>query len=74
MKQVKRLRVEVTPFYFVEGGDELRVRVLVNDREYTFERALLDDDMTSRFDYLFDMAKQALREAIAAEDRVPANA
>lgn len=64
MKVIHNLRIEITPAYYPEGGDELRIRINVNDKFVGYTQTILKDDMTSRFDDIFTAAREAIRHAI----------
>lgn len=58
----------MTPTYYPEGGYELRIDTTVQGRDTVCQiRVLLDDDLTTRFDQLFDSMKEELREALLKE-------
>lgn len=64
MRMIRYMKLEITPSWLAVNNQQLRIRLTVDDREVDYERELVDDDMTSRFDVIFDSAREALRRAI----------
>lgn len=62
---VKSIRIELRPHDFGDGGlMDLRINVWAGGMVHTSSLAVTEDDMTSRFDYYFDIARRELRDAI----------
>lgn len=65
---IRNICVKVRPFVVLglpPGMKELQIEVTVGNRISTFNYVLADDDeMRSRFDQLFDIAREMLRQEI----------
>lgn len=62
--RVKRIFIFVQPCDFDPTYASLRVRADIDGRVVHYERAHQPDDLTSRFDLLFDEAREVLRAAL----------
>jgi hypothetical protein len=59
------LRIMIVPYpYAGHDAKELEVDIQINSVRHSFRQVVHNDDMTSRFDYFFDMAREAVRHVI----------
>ena len=62
------LKVELTPWHFMEGQSILRIQVKVNAREYSQEVPLRQNDIVPLIDTMFDRALHLFKAEILKEE------
>ena len=64
MKRIGKIKITLEPWHFDDKSSELRIAVTDGYNVNTVTRIFDVSDMESRFDYMFDEAREALRAEI----------
>lgn len=67
---IKDLNLHIRPSRFVDGDLELAIELVVNEKKYNCVELIYESDVVSRFDVVFDRAREIIKNAIKKENPV----
>ena len=64
LMKIQSLHFDIFPDQFFEEYQTFMVRCSVNDKEFEVKETFLRDDLSSKFDMLFDYSKKQIRKIL----------